>query len=442
SPEGAATALIDSAKTEPGVHVEPARPETAGTAAIKADTAELPTIGSGAPAGAKATADEARAEVTTDTAIVTEERPAVRPAPGRTGGIVTGARPPGTGPAGTRPSAGTRPPAGPAEAVRPPRTPIVPGPGTAEAAPPPDADVAPDAPGRMTPAQRKTLQRRRLVMLLAFVLLAIVVLLVGQFLRNDTSRRVATSPVASAVPGVQPNGGIGAATAATTSEATSTTAAAGAGTPQGTKPATATRTTPADTATSPARVAVAAGAFTFAGGYGPVLGTAGTVRRLKVAVESALGQGNGGDFADEVDRILGDPRSWIASGQFRLQRVPQTAASEFTVYLASARTSEKMCQAGGLQTDGYTSCRLPGQVIINHDRWQDAVPDYDAPLASYRAYAINHEVGHQLGHGHEACPGEGKPAPVMMQQTYGLKGCVANAWPYIDGKRYSGAPID
>lgn len=185
----------------------------------------------------------------------------------------------------------------------------------------------------------------------------------------------------------------------------------------------------------PARPVAAEGAgtsgkFAYVPGYGPVLGARGAIRRFKVAVELPTGTTVATTFADEVNRVLGHPRSWIGGKRFRFQRVPHSARAEFVVFLASARTSERMCRLGGLETDGFTSCRLPHQVIINDVRWQRAVPGYGAPLATYRAYAINHEVGHQLGYGHESCPGAGRSAPVMMQQTYGLKGCVANAWPY------------
>jgi hypothetical protein len=182
------------------------------------------------------------------------------------------------------------------------------------------------------------------------------------------------------------------------------------------------------------------GTFGYAAGQGKVFGSAGTLRQFRVAVENATGQVPA-EFAGAVDTILGDPRSWTASRQLRLQRVPKEASAEFTIYLATPATSEKMCATGGLYTEKYTSCRLPGKVVINLARWLTAVPNYGAPLAVYQAYAINHEVGHQLGHGHEACMGPGQPAPVMQQQTLGLKGCLANSWPYLDGKRYAGPPV-
>ncbi|MEU3456229.1 DUF3152 domain-containing protein [Micromonospora sp. NPDC006766] len=183
------------------------------------------------------------------------------------------------------------------------------------------------------------------------------------------------------------------------------------------------------------------GRFATADGRSPVRGYDGPLRRYRIEVERDAGQ-DADEFAATVDAVLADPRSWIASGELRVQRVTEAADADFTIYLATPVTSERMCAEGGLTTERYTSCRLPGKVIINLGRWMDAVPDYGAPLDVYRTYVINHEVGHEFGAQHQACPGPGEPAPVMQQQTYGLDGCVANAWPYLDGIRYEGQPTD
>ncbi|NLU77131.1 DUF3152 domain-containing protein [Micromonospora sp. HNM0581] len=182
------------------------------------------------------------------------------------------------------------------------------------------------------------------------------------------------------------------------------------------------------------------GMFTVAGGQTPARGVGGPVARYRVAVEQGTGQ-DPAAFAAAVDVVLADPRSWIGTGELRVQRIAEAESADFTIYLATPHTSEAMCAEGGLTTDGYTSCRLPGQVIINLARWLEAVPDYAAPLEVYRAYVINHEVGHEIGEGHEACPGPGDLAPVMQQQTYGLDGCLPNAWPILAGRRYAGELI-
>ncbi|MEV4618580.1 DUF3152 domain-containing protein [Asanoa sp. NPDC049573] len=173
---------------------------------------------------------------------------------------------------------------------------------------------------------------------------------------------------------------------------------------------------------------------------GPPLGSGTQTQHFHVAVEKGIGL-DLAPFAASVDAVLGDPRSWIADGRLRLQRVGAAEPADFTIYLASAGTSERMCAEGGLDTDAYTSCQLGGEVIINADRWLGAVPEFEAPLGLYQAYAVNHEVGHQLGHQHEACPSPGAAAPVMQQQTLGMQGCLPNGWPYLDGRRQTGPPI-
>jgi hypothetical protein len=188
------------------------------------------------------------------------------------------------------------------------------------------------------------------------------------------------------------------------------------------------------------------GTFAFANTSGKILGTAGTLRRFRVGIETGAPE-NVTAFAAKIDQTLGDPRSWIASRQLRFQRVPDGSSFDFTIYLATAETARRMCAQGAVDItengEPYTSCRAPGKVILNLNRWRLSVPDYikaKIPLDYYRQYVINHEVGHELGHGHELCPKKGDPAPTMEQQTLGLQGCVANAWPYLNGKRYTGPP--
>lgn len=68
-------------------------------------------------------------------------------------------------------------------------------------------------------------------------------------------------------------------------------------------------------------------------------------------------------------------------------------------------------------------------MVINALRWARGIPDYRGHRDAYRRYVVNHEVGHALGLGHEICAGPGELAPVMQQQTYGLRGCLRNPWP-------------
>ncbi|GAA4571119.1 hypothetical protein GCM10023176_31150 [Micromonospora coerulea] len=189
------------------------------------------------------------------------------------------------------------------------------------------------------------------------------------------------------------------------------------------------------------------GSFGYDDRQGAVLGRSGTLRRFRVAVESGSGE-DVHAFGDAVQTALAGPGSWVDSGQLRLQRVPTGAGHDFTIYLATASTAGRMCLAGGIdiRVGGrpYTSCRASGKVIINLDRWRLSVPHLvkaKLPLERYRLYVINHEVGHELGQHHERCPGAGRPAPVMQQQTLFLNGCTPNPWPYVEGRRYTGPAV-
>lgn len=170
------------------------------------------------------------------------------------------------------------------------------------------------------------------------------------------------------------------------------------------------------------------GTYTTAKGGTKRIGHGGKLVRYSVRVENGLGQ-DPAAFARTVDTILAAPRGWTMAGTWSFQRV-NSGPQDFVVTLASPTTSAQLCAAGGMQTGGEVNCSAPGDVVIDLKRWVLLTPYYQGKPDLYHALAIDHEVGHRLGFGHMDCPGRGKPAPVMMQQIFGLHGCVLNGYPY------------
>lgn len=162
----------------------------------------------------------------------------------------------------------------------------------------------------------------------------------------------------------------------------------------------------------------------------PAPAPAGTVHRYALRIEGGIGIVPE-EAAAEVARILADERGWRAIHDVSFEQVADPAQAEFTISLASPPTVDQLCLPA--RTHGIWSCRIGSEVALNSDRWIHMTPTY-GEIGEYRAYMVNHEVGHYLGHGHATCPAEGVSAPVMLQQSMGLDGCRANPWPTLDGQ--------
>ncbi|NEB07602.1 DUF3152 domain-containing protein [Streptomyces coelicoflavus] len=182
------------------------------------------------------------------------------------------------------------------------------------------------------------------------------------------------------------------------------------------------------------------GTFATADGGGDRVGGSGRTLTYVVQVEDGLGI-PAREVATEVERVLADERGWTADGRTGFRRV-SGGASDFRVRLATAGTVDDICGQYGLDTGGEVNCNVGQDVMVNLKRWLLATQYYADDVTSYRALIINHEVGHFLGHGHEGCPGAGRPAPVMMQQIKGLHGCRTNVWPYdAEGRPITGPAL-
>lgn len=180
--------------------------------------------------------------------------------------------------------------------------------------------------------------------------------------------------------------------------------------------------------------------FAAASGGTDVVGDGSKLVTYRVEVEGGIPGWYPELFADRVDPILADTRSWRAGHTWSFKRVPAGTTPSLYIRLATPKTVDYFCNQYGIDTQSKYSCRYGKVVLINLMRWTNAVPGFGTDLLGYRRMVTNHEVGHFLGHDHVLCPGSGKLAPVMQTQTIALNGCKPNSWPYPDGVHYVTGP--
>lgn len=161
--------------------------------------------------------------------------------------------------------------------------------------------------------------------------------------------------------------------------------------------------------------------------------TTGRAVTYTVEVEGGLGV-DVAEVATTVQSVLLDPRGWQKVDGVRFVNVsPEKAANgahvDVRVTLASPGLTDKLCAP--MRTLSQVSCWNGERSVLNFRRWALGDDSYGSDVTRYRVYQVNHEVGHGIGHQHLQCPGKGKRAPVMVQQTLDLGGCTP--WPYPSG---------
>ncbi|MFD9479482.1 MULTISPECIES: DUF3152 domain-containing protein [Streptomyces] len=282
-------------------------------------------------------------------------------------------------------------------------------------------------------AQRRAERRKRLrrTILLGSAALAVVSATAYTLLPQEDDAKAAAGRTAAEPDPTAGESGDGSANAVPQGGQQSPSPQQPPASPAASPPASPTPSPDAATPTQP-------GAFKASATAGKAQGK-GPARRWRIEVEEGSGV-DPASAARSVEAILGDRRGWTQDPKYGFQLVGAGQPVDFTIKIATPKTTDRLCDVVTPELIGETNCSTGHTVVVNLKRWQEGSPQFDGTPEEYRALIINHEVGHELGRGHEGCPGAGKPAPAMMQQIKGLQGCKSNAWPYDSDGTYLSGP--
>jgi len=146
---------------------------------------------------------------------------------------------------------------------------------------------------------------------------------------------------------------------------------------------------------------------------------------------------------EEMRRYIFDPRGWKALGYDLVEVKDTSRECDVVIRLQSARTMDQLYgDIPRLRNMSVTdSGARPMRIDLHETNWftpPDLYQVHEHELnmtreQAYRAYVVNHELGHALGYDHSKSVA-GEICPVMYQQTRGTGGnnfCSANPWPAV-----------
>lgn len=137
-------------------------------------------------------------------------------------------------------------------------------------------------------------------------------------------------------------------------------------------------------------------------------------------------------FRNMVIPLLQHPLGWAGQGYtFDVVQSPHAARRPLiTITLSPQHVLDR--DFPEFAKDRLSLCNMATrEIFLNEQRWLDVYDDNKSNLSlpAYRAYMVQHEVGHALGFGHTKCKQPGAKCPIMVQQTRGTGGCAPYPFP-------------